>query len=45
MLSIYRLTLRQLSSPGRVGIMLVLAIMPVVIAAVVLADNDTMSLS
>jgi ABC-2 type transport system permease protein len=45
MLSIYRLTLRQLSSPGRVAIMLVLAIMPVVIAAVVLADNDTMSLN
>lgn len=44
MLSIYRLTLRQLASPGRVGIMLVLALMPVVIAAVVLADNDTMSL-
>jgi ABC-2 type transport system permease protein len=44
MLSIYRLTLRQLSSPGRLGTMLVLAIMPVVIAVVVLADNDTMSL-
>ena len=45
MLSIYRLTLRQLSSRGRLGIMLVLAMMPVVIAAVVLAGSDTMSLT
>jgi ABC-2 type transport system permease protein len=41
-LPVYRLTVRQLSSPARLGIMAVLAVMPVVIAAMVLADNDTM---
>ena len=44
MWSVYRLTLRQLSSPARLAIMIVLSVMPVVIAAMVLADNDTMSM-
>jgi ABC-type transport system involved in multi-copper enzyme maturation permease subunit len=44
MLSVYRLTLRQLSSLSRIGIMIVLAAMPIIIAAVVLSDNGTMSM-
>jgi ABC-2 type transport system permease protein len=41
--SVYRLTLRQLSGRWRLLIMTVLAAMPVVIAALAIRDDDTMS--
>lgn len=44
MLEVYRLTLRQLSGKWRLIIMTVLAMMPVVITALMLADESTLSL-
>ena len=43
MLEVYRLTLRQLSGRWRLIIMTVLAMMPVVITALMLADESTLS--
>ena len=43
MLEVYRLTLRQLSGKWRLIIMAVLALMPVVVTAVMLADESTLS--
>ena len=43
MLEVYRLTLRQLSGKWRLIIMTVLALMPVLITALMLADDSTLS--
>lgn len=45
MLSIYRLTLRQLSGRARLLILVVLAVMPVMTAALLLAESGTDSVS
>jgi len=41
--AVYRLTLRQLSSRGRLAIMTVLAVMPVLVAMLMLADDNAPS--
>lgn len=43
MMEVYRLTLRQLSGKWRLIIMTLLALLPVIIAALMLADDDTAS--